>query len=343
MKKFVKFFFILLLVVVILFAVLYFSFNYLTSPVDKEYIGAGYSLKIVQGASVKSVAIELQENNIIRNATAMYLLARKNNIVIKSGRYETSKNMSCSQILETLQSGKQSSVVVSIPEGLTISKVADILQKNEVTNAQDFINQCKNPQILSFYNIPSENLEGYLFPDTYYFDYEMDAKKVIQIMVDNFYSKIITIPELINISPEELHKKVVLASIVEREYRIASEAPLIASVFTNRLKRNIGLYSCATVEYIITEIQGLPHPEVITYEDLKIDNPYNTYKWAGLPPGAISNPGIIALSSAANPPKTQYYFFRLQDAQKGNHVFTKDFESHTEQGKTFSTKKNQGQ
>ena len=91
---------------------------------------------------------------------------------------------------------------------------------------------------------------------------------------------------------------------MKKEYKVPSEAPLIASVFKNRLRRNIGLYSCATLVYIITEINGEPHPDRILIEDTKIDNPYNTYKWAGLTPGAISNPGLIALKAAANPPKT---------------------------------------
>lgn len=113
-------------------------------------------------------------------------------------------------------------------------------------------------------------------------------------------------------SPSELHEFVTLASVVEREYRVKSEAPLISSVFTNRLKHGIGLYSCATIEYILTEIQGKPHPDRITYDDLKIDSPYNTYKWAGLPAGPISNPGLVAFSAALNPAKTDYYFLFSQ-------------------------------
>ena len=99
------------------------------------------------------------------------------------------------------------------------------------------------------------------------------------------------------------------------------EAPLIASVFYNRLKRNIGLESCATLEYIITEIQQKAHPEYITLEDEKINSPYNTYKWAGLPPGPISNPGRIALEAAFHPAQTGYLYFVLRDQQAGRHFF----------------------
>jgi len=121
-----------------------------------------------------------------------------------------------------------------------------------------------------------------------------------------------------------------MASIVEREYRADDEAPLIASVFYNRLKRNVGLESCATLEYIITEIQNKAHPEYITLDDEKINSPYNTYKWAGLPPGPISNPGKIALEAAFHPAKTSYMYFVLKDAQAGRHFFSRDLSEHNQ-------------
>ena len=117
---------------------------------------------------------------------------------------------------------------------------------------------------------------------------------------------------------------------VEREYRADDEAPLIASVFYNRLKRNIGLESCATLEYIITEIQQEAHPEYITLEDEKIDSPYNTYRWAGLPPGPISNPGRIALEAAFHPARTGYLYFVLRDQQAGRHFFSRDLSEHNQ-------------
>ena len=119
-----------------------------------------------------------------------------------------------------------------------------------------------------------------------------------------------------------------MASIVEKEYKVKEEAPLIASVFKNRIRHNIGLYSCATIVYIITEIQGKPHPNRILTKDTKIDNPYNTYKWAGLTPGPISNPGLTALDAVINTPKTSYFFFQVKDEKKGTHVFTETFEEH---------------
>ena len=157
-------------------------------------------------------------------------------------------------------------------------------------------------------------------------------------MLDTFFEKAKEIPGFLDKTPEEMYETVILASIVEREYRVEEEAPLIASVFKNRLRRNIGLYSCATVEYILTEIEGRPHPERILIEDTKIDNPYNTYKWAGLPPGPISNPGLVALKASADTPKTNYYFFQIVDPAAGKHVFTTSFEEHIESHSLYTKK-----
>ena len=143
-----------------------------------------------------------------------------------------------------------------------------------------------------------------------------------------FFNKIKEIPGLAEKSAKDLNQIVILASIVEREYKVDEEAPIIASVFTNRIKNKIGLYSCATIEYIITEILDKPHPERIFEKDLKIDNPYNTYKWQGLTPGPISNPGLVALQAAAEPADTEYFFFQVTDPSTGKHVFTKTFDEH---------------
>ena len=172
------------------------------------------------------------------------------------------------------------------------------------------------------------SLEGFLFPDTYFFTEGMAVDSIIETLVDNFFAKIGDIPSLKGLSPEKLKERVILASIVEREYQVADEAPLIASVFQNRIDGGIGLYSCATIEYILTEIEGRPHPDRISYDDLKIDSPYNTYKWAALPPTPISNPGLIALRAVADPPETDYYYFVLTDPSTGSHTFSKDFKGH---------------
>ena len=264
------------------------------------------------------------------------MTARQQNIKIQAGVYTVSSDQSVTEILNLLQTGQREYIPVSIPEGLTVSKIATLLEQKNVVQAEEFKKAAQAVSLLTEYQIPAASFEGYLFPDTYYFDTGMTAEAVVRMMVDTFFTRIETIPALHDMSPEDLFYVVRLASIVEREYRVAEEAPLIASVFTNRLKENIGLYSCATIEYIITEIQGQPHPDVILEQDLKINSPYNTYMWAGLPPGPISNPGLIALQAAADPPETEYYFFRLIDPEKGSHYFSAKFEEHINAGKLYT-------
>ena len=303
-------------------------------------------IEIPAGTSTKNIASILKNNNLIRSQKLFYLAARFPLVVgraqrysLKSGVYNLNSGMKISEILSALESGQQEYIKTVFPEGLTISKIAEILEEKGVCQKQDFILASRNYSLLKEYSIPSFSFEGFLFPDTYFFTPKMPAEDVIRMMADNFFSKIQQIPEFAGKKTEDFYQTLVLASVVEREYRVESEAPLIASVFKNRIQQNIGLYSCATIEYIITEIQGRPHPDVITYDDLKIDSPYNTYKWAGLPPGPISNPGLVALKAAANPPKTDYYYFTLTDESRGSHTFSKNFSSHTQAGIQFKTKK----
>lgn len=308
---------------------------YFFSPINSK-IQKSIHFEIPYGSGLKSVSLNLQKSHIIRHWTIFYVYGRIVNIQLKAGIYSLAQNMNIKNIAHMLEQGGQEYVQISIPEGLTISKIAILLEKNNVINKADFIQSTKDSQLLKKYNIPAQTLEGYLFPDTYNFNPNMPAEKIIHLFLTNFFKRVDTIKELKNKTPQDLHNTIILASIVEREYRLKEEAPLIASVFLNRLEHNIGLYSCATLEYIVTDIQGKPHPKIITEKEIAIDSPFNTYKWAGLPPSPISNPGLIAINAATNPAKTNYYYFRLTDPQSGKHVFTKDFVTHIEAGKLYT-------
>ena len=355
MKKSIKISIIILFILFLIFGLGFFLlYTVSRPPVDsnnpKNEI-LQVRIEVPYGMSIYQISSVLKENNLIRNEKFFYYCARFPQIrkflfpkssdldfSLKSGVYYVKNDMQIPEILELLSSGQQEYIKISIPEGFTISKIAELLEENRVCSKNDFINISKDKNLLSKYQIPADSCEGYLFPDTYFFTLGMKTETVICSMLDNFFEKINTIPNLSEKNPEDLFYTVRLASIVEREYRLEEEAPLIASVFQNRLRRNIGLYSCATVVYILTELQGRPHPDRILIEDTKIDSPYNTYKYAGLPPGAISNPGVVALSAATNTPKTNYYYFQIADAQTGRHVFTKSFEEHIENHNLVSKK-----
>ncbi|WP_294430174.1 endolytic transglycosylase MltG [uncultured Treponema sp.] len=333
--------------VVLAFLACFLAFRVSLSAPDSQSEAKSFRVEIPSGSSVARISEILVEKGLIRSDRAFYLAARfpflsfRNTApVLQSGFYNLNSAMDALQIMAVLESGVQDYTRVSVPEGFTLRKIAALLEKNEVCNADDFIEVCQNPILLEKYGIPSHSFEGFLFPDTYFFAPGMGAEKALEMMLDSFFSKISEIPYFAGKSPSAFYDTLVLASIVEREYRVQEEAPLIASVFKNRIDAGVGLYSCATIEYIITEIQGKPHPDIITYDDLKIDSPYNTYKWAALPPSPISNPGIVALKAAANPPQTDYFYFTLTDSASGSHTFSKSFNAHVKAGTNFKTKKN---
>ncbi len=349
-----KFFTVLLILLILLAGALIAAgavIKNLSKPVASSDDGNKVRIEIPSGMSVSGAAALLAKNSLIRNEKLFYYAARypklkaffygkdsETDFVLRSGIYYISPAMNIAEIQKELSSGQQEYIKVSLPEGLTISKIAAELEENRICSASDFISICKNSGFAAENGIAGETCEGFLFPDTYFLTAGMSARDVAQLMIDNFYAKIQEIPTLAAMNGADLYETVTLASIVEREYRVEDEAPLIASVFKNRLRRNIGLYSCATVEYILTEIEGRPHPDRILIEDTKIDNPYNTYKWAGLTPGPISNPGLIALGASADTPKTDYYFFQVADPAQGRHVFTRDFDEHIQSHSLYTKK-----
>ena len=344
MKVFNKILIVFFALILVLAVAGFFTVKKLLGPATTQEESISMRVKVPSGTSVSAVGKSLKEDGLILSSDAFYYYAKFKKIGIKSGVYTITSDMSVAEILSVLESGKQDFIAVSIPEGYTLRQMAVLLEEHGVVlSSEEFISECYNKKLLEEYKIPGQSFEGYLFPDTYYFDPETKPDKVIRAMADNFFEKLDSIPEFADKTPDEIFYYVRLASIIEREYRVADEAPLISSVFTNRLNtrqngHTMGLYSCATVVYIITDILGKPHPDVVTKADTQIDNPYNTYKYEGLPPGAISNPGLIALNAAIKPAKTKYKYFRVIDEQAGRHAFSENLEEHNT-ATTYSVKK----
>jgi UPF0755 protein len=232
-----------------------------------------------------------------------------------------------------LVSGRQLLSRVTVPEGVTLKKTARILENSGICSVESFLEAASDRDLLAMYRIPGRTMEGYLFPDTYLFPADYPAHRVVQVMADNFFDRIGRIePGSQNFNPAEINKRVIIASIVEREYRVEKEAPLMAGVFYNRLKIGMALQSCATVEYVITEIQGRPHPELLYTRDTEIPDPYNTYVRPGLPPGPISAPGAAALDAAFHPADCDYLYFRLTNQAQGTHYFSRTLDDHIQAG-----------
>lgn len=286
-------------------------------------------LEVRSGESAIAVGRRLELAGLIKTQLFWNLIFRLDPEYIKSGTYRLNYPASQLEIRAALVSGQQILHRITIPEGLTLSKIAALFESAGICGAEEFLEAARDKQLLEEFRIPGATMEGYLYPDTYLFPAPYPAAQAVRALADTFFKRLEGIEGAALISsPDELHRRVTLASIIEREYRVSDEAPLMAGVFYNRLDIGMRLQSCATVEYVITEIQGRPHPKALYDRDTAIEDPYNTYLILGLPPGPISCPGAVALDAALHPQTSDYLYFRLMDPQAGRHYFSKTFDEH---------------
>ena len=322
--------FVFLTVVVVLLVGAGAYLYYLNTP-SPQIPEEGSVFKVLRGETLSTIADRLDQEGLIRSGLFLIFFSQVNNTetAFKNGYFRVLPGDSMIDVHNLLVSGYQEQVKLTIPEGWTLKKISQYVEERGIATRKEFLEAASSADLLDQFGIPAENLEGYLFPDTYFFPRGYPAYGVVEEMVENFFRRLADVaPEALQWNRDRLHEAVIMASIVEREYRRAEEAPLIASVFYNRVAYNIGLESCATLGYIITDIQNKPHPEFLTVEDKKIDSPYNTYKWAGLPPGPISSPGTVALEAAFHPEETAYYYFVLKNPETGEHYFSANLQEH---------------
>ncbi len=307
-------------------------FLYFNAPPREKTLSAGDMLvTVTPGENVKEIAGELEKVHLLRSSQALVFYAKLMGTggSFKAGVYRLRAGETMKTLHDTLIAGVQQLYPVTIPEGWTVKRIGQLLEKKHITSAQEFYKAVRNRNLLKEYSIPSDTAEGYLYPDTYMLQHDFPAEKIVRFFIDSFFKKLREIyPSYKKLTPRELYEKVIIASIVEREYRIPKEAPLIAGVFYNRLKDNMSLGSCATIAYIITDVEGKKHPSIITYDDLEIDSPFNTYRHKGLPPKPISNPSEVALRAALYPAHTNYLFFVLENPVTGKHKFTSTYQDH---------------
>ncbi len=267
---------------------------------------------VTAGQTTHQIALNLRTQGLVSHSSLFLIWTQlgPGHGAIRPGVYEISPSLSSFSILRTLQHGPPR-VKITFPEGWTAKQMAQHLQIKGIASAAEFIAE-----------VDRGKREGFLFPDTYFFELALPPSVLISRMVRRFHE---AEPRDMLAQAKALHltyqQIVVLASIVEREARVPQERPIIAGVFLNRLRKHSRLESCATIEYAL----GARKPQ-LSYKDLQIDSPYNTYRHAGLPPGPICNPGAAALQAAAHPAATQMMFF-VADGH-GMHRFSKDYKNH---------------
>ncbi len=301
--------------------ILYVCISQLLSPVGGKEIHSEI-VRIDPGMNIVTIGILLAEKGLVRSSLAFQMAGILNGTSrsLKAGDYAINSNMGIMEILQRLVSGDTVLYKFTIPEGLTLTEIAKLWEENNFGSFAKFIETASDPDIKARYSIKADNLEGYLFPNTYLFPYGISEKEAIDVMLRQFFKEAYPLIEKrspeIKLSPYEI---IILASIIEKEAKVDEERPIISSVFHNRLKLDMKLESCPTVLYSL----GYPNRE-LTYQDLRNPNLiYNTYVYKGLPPGPICNPGIKSISAALNPLKESYLYFVSKN--DGTHYFAKDY------------------
>jgi UPF0755 protein len=232
-------------------------------------------------------------------------------------------------IVRALARGDVELVRFTIPEGVSMRDMADLLEAKGLASKERFLylagGQDHDFKVIEGNTEFSGNLEGYLFPDTYTVETGITEEEIITVMVRRFAQAVLPEWSRENVDDNArklgLHGIITLASIIEKEAKLSEERPLVASVFYNRLRLNMPLQSCATVQFALGSWKTR-----LTLNDLEIDSPYNTYITLGLPPGPIASPGLSSVRAALAPAASDYLFFAAD--QKGGHVFSRTFREH---------------
>ncbi len=275
------------------------------------------------GWTTRHIARELQHDRIIRSADAFLLLHYAKGLgSLKAGEYKFEAPASAMEVRQRILHGDVYTRTVQVPEGYNIYDVAAVVEQAGLGSAADFITAAKGDLFLVKDLDPNaKSLEGYLFPDTYHFTRIDTAHEIVAGMVHRFRQEAQKIGLL---RQGDVHRIVTIASIVEKETAVPEERPLVASVYYNRLARNMLLGADPSVVY--AALVAGRYRGTIYQSDLQFDSPYNTYKYAGLPPGPIANPGAASLEAAMNPAQTDYLYFVSDN--NGHHRFSRTAEEH---------------
>jgi UPF0755 protein len=288
----------------------------------KPPIAAAKKVLVPPGYTTAEIAALLAREGLIAGARPFVWYCRLHGLdgKLQAGEYLLSSEEGIPAIAATLAAGRVHVVKFTVPEGYDKKKTARVVEEAGICSAGEFLEACRRGDPRG--RVPGDDLEGYLFGDTYAVAADARADDVVATMVDRFFD--VLAPDGLARAEEvgrPLQDIVTLASIVEREALLAKERPLVASVFYNRLARGMRLESCATVIYALGgDVTRL------TVQDLKVASPYNTYVHAGLPPGPICSPGRESLMAALYPAGTDYLFFVSNG--DGSHTFSETFRGH---------------
>lgn len=293
----------------------------------KGYTEAEQYVDIQPGASPAAMGRRLASAGVVRDVRTFRLAVwlRGAGQRLQAGEYRFDRPMSAADVVDRIARGDVFLQPVTFPEGLTIRQMASVFESKGYGPAAEFVMAAGNATLIHELDPAAPDLEGYLFPDTYALPRRTTAPQLVSRMVNQFKKaltpEIRTAAEARGLTVREL---VTLASLVEKETAKAEERPIVAAVYSNRHRIGMGMQADPTVIYAL-ERAGRYHGN-LTRENLQFDSPYNTYRYAGLPPGPIAAPGRASLEAAANPADVPYLFFVSRN--DGSHVFATTLAEH---------------
>ncbi|KOP72440.1 hypothetical protein AMS59_16045 [Lysinibacillus sp. FJAT-14745] len=318
------------------------GYNYVKSalkPVDPDATKT-ISVEVPIGSTLSSISTLLEEKGIIKDARVFKYYAKfKNESQFQAGNYGLTQSMTLDELIESLKTGKvyrKPVFTMTIPEGLTLEQIGNIVEKKTPYTQKEFMDlvtseafvqkmKAKYPELVTDAVLADNiryDLEGYLFPATYsYFEEKPSLESIVDEMVGAMDKVVKNYNDVLTEKKMSVHQLLTFASLLEREATAQTDRETIASVFYNRIDQGMPLQTDPTVLYALGS-----HKDRVLYEDLEVDNAYNTYKNKGLPPGPIAGAGKTSIEAVLNPSKTDYLYF-LADKKGINH-FSKTYDEH---------------
>ncbi len=293
-------------------------------------------ITVESGASAKEIGGALAAQGVIRSGRLFEVLVGLSGVQnsLEAGEYQFDRGIPAIEAVHRIAEGRTASRRVTFPEGTRSEEMGEILEQHAIVSKQAFLDAVAaggySEPFLS--QLATSKLEGFLFPATYEFNRGADAGQVVATMLRGFQ---VNVADDLQLEGQALSliEVVTLAAIVEREAVVAEERPLIAGVFLNRLRIGLPLQADPTTQYALTlspdSVEQFGYwKKDLTFDDLKYDSPYNTYVYAGLPPGPITNPGLDAMRAVVRPAETEFLFFVAKGDGSGEHAFAETLEEH---------------
>lgn len=297
------------------------------SNVEKKFV-------IESGQGVNQISTKMEERGIITNNVYfdLYIWKKNKEDKIVTGTYVLRPNMTIPEIVDIITSGKAEpkDLKITIIEGWNNKNIGEYFAREDIVSQENFTTEVKNVakyqekySFLGDLDPLGGTLEGFLFPDTYLIYPDATAEMIVIKMLNNFDKKLTdTMKQDITRNNRAIKEIITLASIIEKEVPNKEDQKVVAGIFWERLKNNYPLQSCATINYILGT-----NKKKFSFDDTRVDSPYNTYTHKGLPPGPISNPGLNAIMAAIYPQTSDYYYF-LSNPQTGETVYSRTIEEH---------------